>query len=268
MARSLPRPHRMDKAGRRADSPAMEWRERWYPPGRSPPWRDGGDPRGLHRGTGPACRRGARWRLPQDGADPSARRAARRDVARAAVRAYRQFPGWSRGPAARPMSWTTASRWRGWARSVRSCPSACRNVHPTPPPPPPPPPPALYARSLALLDGLGAERWGGCLPRLGNGAAIGNGVRPVARDLRRDGRHGGVDLRLAAHGPGGLAARGGGLVRPSAAFAAMSGRCSVAKRRRSFRRRCGRRVTSLSEHLAPSLGDRPPARGAASALST
>ena len=27
MARSLPRPHRMDKAGRRADSPAMEWRE-------------------------------------------------------------------------------------------------------------------------------------------------------------------------------------------------------------------------------------------------
>jgi DNA repair protein RecO (recombination protein O) len=251
MARTLPWPRHMDKAGRRADSPAMEWRE----DGILLAVRRHGETAAIlevfTHGQGPSCGRGARGCLPQDGADPAARRATRRDVAGAAVGPYRQLPGGAcPSPAADVMGDRFALAGLG---AVCALLSFCL--------PERAPYPALYARSLALLDGLGAERWADAylgwelalLTEMGFGLSLGG--------LRGDGIDGGSGLRLAPHGPRGVAQGRGGLVRPPAAVSALSQRGTV----RLARGASGRLRTTghfLSEHLAPSLGDRPcPRRG-------
>jgi DNA repair protein RecO (recombination protein O) len=139
----------MDKAGRRADSPPMEWRE----DGILLAVRRHGETAAIlevFTRPWPSRGRGARRGLPQDGADPAARRAARRDVAGAAFGSHRQFPGRAGGlsRAADVMGDRLALAGLG---AVCALLSFCL--------PERAPYPALYARSLALLDGLGAERW-------------------------------------------------------------------------------------------------------------
>jgi hypothetical protein len=81
--------------------------------------------------------------------------------------------------------------------------------------------PALYARASRFWTGWG--RSVGAMPISGgNWRFDRDGVRPVVGGLRGHGIAGGSGLRLAAHGPRGVACRRGGLVRPPAALTALS----------------------------------------------
>src|SRR6056297_1271601 len=222
MARSLPRPHRMDKAGRRADSPAMEWRE----DGILLAVRRHGETaailevftegQGRHVGVVPG---GASRRMA-----PILQPGAQLDVT---WRARLSLAG------------------LGAVCALLSCCLPERAPYP-----------ARYARSLALLDGLGADRWGDAylgwelalLAEMGFGlsldaCAVTEKTNELTYVSPRTGRA--VSRQAAGDWADRL------LPLPSC----LTGMPSQSPAELS----AGLRTTGhfLSEHFAPSLGDRP-----------
>jgi hypothetical protein len=192
--------------------------------------------------------------VPQDGADPATRRADRRDMARAACGSYRQFPGGT-CQAARPMSWATVLRLRVSARSVRSCPSACRNGRPTP-------------RSMPAASRF-STGWGRsvgrCLSGLGTGAVDRDGVRPVA--WRTCAVTGSTEdlIYVSPARARGVACKAPGTGPTACCPCRPVSRGRRPRRPKTFCQVCARRGISCREHLAPRRSGTGPALGAATA---
>jgi hypothetical protein len=197
-----------------------------YPAGGAAARRERRDPRGLHRGAGSLRRRHAGRRLAPDG--PMLQPGAQLDATWRArlsehIGSFRVEPVRSRAADAMDDRLALAG-----LRAVCALLSFCL--------PERAPYPALYARSLALLDGLGAERWAEAY--LGWEVALLSemGLRPQPRALRGDGVVAGPRLRFAAHGSRRLARRGGRVCRPPPAVSALPRRdagreCSGPRRR-------------------------------------
>jgi hypothetical protein len=226
MGRSLPRAPRMDKAGRGPDSPAHGVARGRYLAGGAAARRERRDPRGLHRGAGPVRGRGAGRRLAPDGPDPAAGRAARRDMARAALGAYRQLPGGARAfPRRRRYGRSPVAR--GAGRRLRApvlLPAGTR------------------ALSRALCPDPRASRrarggaLGGGLSRVGGRASVRDGLWPQPRTLRGHRLLAGPRLCLAAHRSGRLAGGCGAVCRPAPALPALPFRDAGGERCRPRRR--------------------------------